>query len=507
MPNSYSLRTLTALLLILAFFVGLALLLLVTDLSFSVWEHLQQQPPFLFWGYIVGLVLLSLLFGRILWRVLLPRKRPQSTPDKTPPSISREQLEQRIETAREQGMDIDQARRELSALGESEQPEAVHIAMFGEISSGKSSLIHALLPDAEVETGVVGGTTRELQYHRWDNELGMPLILVDMPGLNEQDATLDSMSQAEMARAHLVLFVVEGDLTADQFDSLQMVVDYAKPCVLVLNKADRYQPQELEQLLARLEERAASLLDQHPETKIEVVPASAGGVKEVTLLLPDGSSQLHSRHQKPDLAALQSTVQRLLQNYSANELEALRRKAVMRLVWQQLDQQQVAFRRQRSEQLVKSHTRKAVVAALATVSPGTDLLVQGYLGVSMVQDLCRLYQVPADDIDIQKLLKRATRDRDKTLPLLLAIAGNGLKAFPGAGTLAGGLMHAVAYGLIFDALGSAVAKTLELQGELAPVFTDRIYKEKLGENVEKRARDIIRVALEARQEKGPAAGN
>ena len=62
-------------------------------------------------------------------------------------------------------------------------------------------------------------------------------------------------------------------------------------------------------------------------------------------------------------------------------------------------------------------------------------------------------------------------------------------------------MHAVAYGMIFDALGKAVARTLELQGELSPVFADRLYKEKLGENVEKRARAVIRMALEAGREK------
>ena len=109
------------------------------------------------------------------------------------------------------------------------------------------------------------------------------------------------------------------------------------------------------------------------------------------------------------------------------------------------------------------------------------------------------------DLDIQKLLKKLVRDRDKTLPLLLAIAGNGLKAFPGAGTLAGGFLHAIAYGLIFDALGKAVARTLDLQGELSQPFADRLYKEKLGENVEKRARDIIQMALEVNREKNNGA--
>ena len=44
--------------------------------------------------------------------------------------------------------------------------------------------------------------------------------------------------------------------------------------------------------------------------------------------------------------------------------------------------------------------------------------------------------------------------------LTLAIAGNAFKAFPGVGTISGGVIHAVAYGMIFDSLGRAAAETM-----------------------------------------------
>ena len=505
MSTPYSIRSLAALALILAFLLGLAALLLITDLSFSVWQHLQRQPGWLFWTLVLGFAAVALLFGRLLWRLLLPKRSHGGAVRKQPESISREQLEQRIESAQQQGMETEQARRELEHLAEREALGDIHIAVFGEISSGKSSLLQALLPGARLETGVVGGTTREIRCYRWENELDLPLVLVDMPGLNEQAGTLNGVSRDEMARSHIALFLVDGDLTADQYASLRTVVDFGKPCILVLNKTDLFNQQELERLLGRLRERVNKFNDSRSGARVEVVAARAGGTREVTRLLPDGSEQQITRPRDPDLGELQNTLRRLLKQYSSSELEGLRRNAVLSLVWQQLDQQQVKFRRQRSADLVKSSTGKAVIAALATVSPGTDLVVQGYLGFSMVQALCRLYQVPVSDLEIQKLLKMTARDRDKTLPLLLAIAGNGLKAFPGVGTVAGGFMHAVAYGMIFDALGKAVARTLELQGELSPVFADRLYKEKLGENVEKRARAVIRMALEAGREKAADA--
>ena len=48
----------------------------------------------------------------------------------------------------------------------------------------------------------------------------------------------------------------------------------------------------------------------------------------------------------------------------------------------------------------------------------------------------------------KRILSAAAIERaGKALPLSLAVAGNGLKAFPGVGTVAGGIAHAVAYGL------------------------------------------------------------
>jgi hypothetical protein len=83
---------------------------------------------------------------------------------------------------------------------------------------------------------------------------------------------------------------------------------------------------------------------------------------------------------------------------------------------------------------------------------------------------------------------------------VLAISGNVLKAFPGVGTVAGGLVHAVAYGLIFDALGKGLSESLETTGELRPAAAARKVGDQLGDDIGKRARGLARLALEARRE-------
>ncbi|MCB1569195.1 MAG: GTP-binding protein HSR1, partial [Xanthomonadales bacterium] len=63
-------------------------------------------------------------------------------------------------------------------------------------------------------------------------------------------------------------------------------------------------------------------------------------------------------------------------------------------------------------------------------------------------------------VDVDDLLARAGGLLRTGSSITLAVVGNALKAFPGFGTLGGGIVHAVAYGLIFDSLGHALADTL-----------------------------------------------
>jgi hypothetical protein len=87
----------------------------------------------------------------------------------------------------------------------------------------------------------------------------------------------------------------------------------------------------------------------------------------------------------------------------------------------------------------------------------------------------------------------------KSAPILLAVAGNGMKAFPGLGTVGGGVTHAVAYGMIFDALGHAVNKTLQQRGKLQPAPAAITFKEMLNENLEARAKLFAKLVFDNRE--------
>jgi uncharacterized protein (DUF697 family) len=284
---------------------------------------------------------------------------------------------------------------------------------------------------------------------------------------------------------------------------LDALLELDKPSILALNKSDRYSAEELDQLMERIGVR---LHDSGAE-RAELVAIQAGGTQEVMRVLPDGREELVKRERKPQVEALRRQLQRFIDR-DAEVLENLRDSAVFVLVSRQLEDAQALQRRRQAEALVTKYSRRAVIGALAAVTPGTDLLIQGYLGVSMIKELSKLYGITVRKVDTDLLLDLVQKHVGKSSTLILAIAGNALKAFPGAGTLAGGVLHAVAYGLVFDTLGKAVAVSLDTRGELHPVQTATVFKETLGENIEASAGRFVKFASlaykqEAKRRTGP----
>jgi len=506
-PNS---RSVLALLYVLIFLIVLVIILWISDLSLSVWERLSQQPAWFFWSYLlalIGFVGLSLI---LIWRVLpkTAKNEPQAERVRHPESVvSQEVLQQRLDKIDENKVDTKAIKEELDELFDEQENTQISLVLFGEISSGKSSLINVLLPDAKVDTSVIGGTTRKVNRYLWQTPLGDSLLLVDIPGFNEQYQELDELARKAVYQGHVALFLCNGDLTATEYRYLKEIVSLNKPVVVVLNKSDRYSAQELEVVSHEIELKIAKIADETTSTEnsitiknIRLVSVQSGGEREVTLVYPDGSEKTELRPMRADLSGLHQALKQFTKQTELSELEHTRQQSVLNLLSSELDKVEAQARQEQAAQIVKNSTKKAVVASLATITPGTDLLVQGYLGINMVKELCQLYDIPAKDMDIEKLLKMLQANTVGAFPILLAVAGNGFKAFPGIGTVAGGLLHSVAYGLIFDSMGKAVSMTLAVQGDLSPLLIDSLYKEKLVENVESRAVEFVKMVLKSRRD-------
>lgn len=492
------LRVLLALGVVVLGLAALLLLLTLGDAAFSIDARLESYPTWVRWAWWGGIGLLGLGVAILAWRLLLPprSKRTPVAETATSPPVSAEDVEQALSAAREAGVDTAAVDRELAELRRRSAAGEIHVAVFGEISTGKSALVRALLPDVDATSDVRGGTTREISRFRWKSHGGDSLILSDMPGTEEANGELDELASDEAQRAHIVVYVADGDLNRRQHTALSQLLALGKPLVLVLNKTDRYAEDDAE----RLADRLRQFVDGKPNALF--VKTSAAGQRTVFIQQPDGQETRETRAVDPDVGDLTRALQTLIDG-QPEILEDLRDSAAFVLARKKLDQALAQKRRENAEKLVDRFAMKAVVGAMAAVTPGSDLVIQGWLGTQMVKQLTSLYDTKASKLDTELLLKLVQQHVGRAHTLILAVAGNGLKAFPGVGTLAGGAMHAVAYGMIFRTLGRALADSLSTRGEFHPRQTAKQFEETLGEDLESSARNLARVVIEqTRRSKG-----
>ena len=221
---------------------------------------------------------------------------------------------------------------------------------------------------------------------------------------------------------------------------------------------------------------------------------SAGGSESFERQLPDGRREQVRRERIPDVAPLRTWLDRLATR-GAGQLEPAREAAVLTAIGTQADKLEGATREREAEAVVAKYTRRAVVGAMAAVLPGSDLVVQGVLATALIRELGKLYNVPLRDLDIDAFLGQVKLTVRTSASLVLAIAGNALKAFPGLGTLGGGVLHAIAYGLIFDSLGRAVAQTLRDQRSLDGAQANAALATLLGNASAERLRNIAAMAF------------
>ncbi|MEX2494885.1 MAG: GTPase [Woeseia sp.] len=490
-----------AFVILLVFVIGIAALLFVTEAALNVWERLQAGPRPILYGYLAVMAALVATAFWLVWRLVV-RREPAGRKQPAPVRLTRAEIETRLREADVAGIDTSAARAELQELASRQREHSVHLCFFGEISSGKSSLVKALVPEADVVVDVAGGSTLGITHFRWRNEAGAQVLLTDVPGTGGLQEGLDEVAEQETRRSQVVIFVCDGDLTRPEKKAIDRLLKLEKPLVLVMNKSDRYDPHEQSLLMERLLDHLSDLGGDL--TKDRVVAVSAGGQVEVVHKQADGAERVMRRERAADVGVLVVAINQLLQQKAA-DIDTRRDRAVFRLAAEKLDEAERRYREQRSEQIVRNSTRKAIVGALAAISPGTDIIIQGYVGSTMTRALCDLYGAAPRDLDIEEFLSLSQSRVGRALPLTLAVAGNGLKAFPGVGTVAGGLVHAVAYGLIFDALGRSLVHTLEKHGELKPETAAKEFEEGISEHVEAGARQIARMALSAQQqaERGP----
>lgn len=461
------------------------LLFAAAERALALAQRFLALPAWLQWTLGGVLLLFAAAGASVLWWLLRPRRRrgPVVAPD-------RGSLEQRIGQLHERGADTGALAAELGELDRRHASARVYVALFGEISTGKSSLIRALAPHARLASDVRGGTTRAVGHYDGQLPDGRTLVLADVPGSREAGGEAhETLAREEALRAHAVVYLCAGDLNRGQVDELRWLADFGKPLLLVLNKADQWSDDEREQLLARLRRHARGIAG-------AVLAISAGGSERYQRRLADGTAESVERQRKPAIAPLLQALERLA-TVGAEGLENQRENAVLAGLHLRTGTLEAQTRAEDAERIVRKYARRAIVGALAAVAPGSDLVIQGVLATGLTRALAELYGVKVSDVQIEDFVQQARLTLRTGSSIVLAVAGNALKAFPGLGTLGGGVLHAFAYALIFDSMGRALAASLAERQTLDQHDAGQRLKELLADANGNRLSQLAALTIEA----------
>ena len=456
--------------------IALFVVLMLTEKLLSIWHYLQEAPLWVSTVYSVAIMSVA-VFGVYLYFILI---KPKPSIKKLKP-IDESSLRDSITQQELRGVDVLEAQAELLELDKRRGQGDFYIALYGTVSSGKSSFIKALLPEQNIQTDVLSGTTKTIQTYQYKN-----LAIIDLPGLDDFDEVVEKQAIDETLRAHVVVFLTDSDLTQTEMRAITKLKQTKKPMVIALNKSDRYHEDEQVIIVEALKNKT--------EKKFPVALISTGG--QETIIYQDANGKQRKKIQSRDtnIQPLLDSIEKVVSN-NPEILNRFRDASILMLAQQKLNNAKSAFNRGSAEKIISSYTKKAIFGAMASVAPGSDIVIQGALGTKMVQSICTLYEISPKQMEIDAVIKMAGSKLKTSISLVLAVAGNALKAFPGVGTAAGGITHAVAYGMIFNALGHAVLESVTTLGTLDAQATNKKFEENLLGPASTLAKDLAKMAL------------
>lgn len=277
----------------------------------------------------------------------------------------------------------------------------IHVAVFGRVSVGKSAMVNALVGERRFTTSPLHGETKYSQSASWREYHKGNVDIIDTPGIDEVDgAAREALAREVAGRSDLVLFVIDGDITAVELRALKDLVQQQRPLLLVLNKIDRYTTAQRAELLESLRGHTADVVDPR-----NIVTAAADpGVRYVILVDADGNETEVTRQSDPDVGTVKERLWAILEAEGKN-LVALNAALFAGQLSDRVTERMMAARRDIANRVVRSYSvTKGVTVSLMPVG-GADLLAAAAVDVSMVVTLSQIYGLPLSKTQATNLIR------------------------------------------------------------------------------------------------------
>ncbi len=130
----------------------------------------------------------------------------------------------------------------------------IRIGAYGKSGVGKSSVLNSLIKKNIFKTDIINGTTKEIQSETWtlkDPTL-KSLELLDSPGFDFCNIKFSDKIYSYINHSDLILFIVSGDLNRNELSEITSFIKNGKKIILILNKIDLYNKNELQEIIENL---------------------------------------------------------------------------------------------------------------------------------------------------------------------------------------------------------------------------------------------------------------
>lgn len=329
----------------------------------------------------------------------------------------------------------------------------VHIAAFGMVGRGKSSLLNALIGRAVFRTGAIHGITQTMESSPWqqgslpglhsNSPEGGSVELIDTPGIDEVNGEQrEALAEAVAERADVILFVVTGDITQVEYSALQRLRQASKPILLVFNKIDQYPEADRQAIYETIrDQRLRELIS--PE---EIVMVSAAPLEVTAQRGADGQLRVQRTAGAPQVEPLKLKILEVLQR-EGKSLMAINSLLFADEANGQIVARKMAIRDREADQLIwNAALMKATAIALNPVTV-LDVLGGAAVDVYLILSLSKLFGIEMTETGAVALLQKiAIAMGGLSLSELLATLGlSSLKLFLGAGAAVTGGATLVPY--------------------------------------------------------------
>ena len=276
---------------------------------------------------------------------------------------------------------------EIESISDKLQNDEIHIAVFGRVGTGKSSLLNALLGRKLFSTSPLHGETQNQQRSQWTSVNSDHVVLIDTPGIDELDGEAREELAKSVARmSDIILLVVESDLTETEFSAVRMLASRNRPVLLVLNKSDRYNRNELASLLEHIQNRCAEYLE-----PANIVAACADPRPELVIHIDTtGIEHQEERSRNPDIKELQNRLWDILDR-DGKTLSALNAAMFTNELDGRIAKKIVFARKKVADKVIRNYCLAKGIAVAVNPIPVADLLAAAGTDIAMVTHLGSVY--------------------------------------------------------------------------------------------------------------------